>query len=258
MFKNNTVFVLGAGASWHYGYPTGEGLVENVISMAERLLSHCEWRLKSNLLVQLVPKYIAQKIDQSRGFEGARGGWTTTHDECRLLIDRLKTVRPLIIDYFLAWNETLRPIGKLMISAAILECEAMWLNEQANHNRRATLADAPMKPSAEDVRRIDIRKYRDDWYRFIVHKLVYGCQESADLLKNDVRFITFNYDTSLEYHLFKALMAMDMLKSSDVEKFLADDRIIHVYGSVRSSIPSERDAIDLKVLRLLANALRVL
>jgi hypothetical protein len=32
MFKasNSTVFILGAGASWHYGYPTGETLVEKV------------------------------------------------------------------------------------------------------------------------------------------------------------------------------------------------------------------------------------
>ena len=37
MFTNKTVFVLGAGASWHYGCPTGEGLTDSVISMATRL-----------------------------------------------------------------------------------------------------------------------------------------------------------------------------------------------------------------------------
>jgi len=30
MFKNPTVFILGAGASWHYGFPTGEDLVRKV------------------------------------------------------------------------------------------------------------------------------------------------------------------------------------------------------------------------------------
>lgn len=36
MFTEPTVFILGAGASWHYGYPTGEKLVEHVIAAATR------------------------------------------------------------------------------------------------------------------------------------------------------------------------------------------------------------------------------
>jgi hypothetical protein len=35
VFKNPTVFILGAGASWHYGYPTGEDLVKMVIQRAD-------------------------------------------------------------------------------------------------------------------------------------------------------------------------------------------------------------------------------
>jgi hypothetical protein len=31
MFKAKTVFILGAGASCHYGFPTGEELVKRVI-----------------------------------------------------------------------------------------------------------------------------------------------------------------------------------------------------------------------------------
>ena len=35
MFKSPTVFILGAGASWHYGYPTGEELVKRIIEKAQ-------------------------------------------------------------------------------------------------------------------------------------------------------------------------------------------------------------------------------
>jgi hypothetical protein len=35
MFHVPTVFILGAGASWHYGYPTGEDLVKMVIERAD-------------------------------------------------------------------------------------------------------------------------------------------------------------------------------------------------------------------------------
>jgi hypothetical protein len=35
MFDAKTVFIIGAGASWHYGYPTGEQLVSQVIQKAK-------------------------------------------------------------------------------------------------------------------------------------------------------------------------------------------------------------------------------
>jgi hypothetical protein len=226
MFRKSTVFVLGAGASWHYGYPTGEGLIDSVMSMASRLSGYCEQRLRSGQVVQIIPQYVEERIDSTKGIAGAKGGWETVRDECELFCDRLKAVRPLLIDHFLAWNEELRPIGKLMIAAAILECEASWLRVRVNQNSR------------------DITK-PDDWYRFIIHKLVYGCGKSSELLDNIVHFITFNYDTSLEYHLFRALTAIDLLQRADVEKFFRDDRIIHVYGSVHPEIPKDEDGIDL-------------
>ncbi len=247
MFKNPTVFVLGAGASWHYGYPTGEGLVEKVIVMAERLSQYCNWRLESGQVLQFIPRYVAGKIDRNLGVKGARDGWKSVQEECHVLIDRLKAVRPLVIDFFLAWNESLRPIGRLMIAAVILECEAAWLRENANQNRRESAANVPIRPSDKELERIDITKYRDDWYRFIVHKLVYGCRESKNLLENDVHFITFNYDTSLEHHLSRALRAIDLMKSDDVESFLSGERIVHVYGSVRGDNPVASDPIDFDV-----------
>jgi hypothetical protein len=183
MFTNSTVFVLGAGASWHYGHPTGEDLVGRVISMAGRLSGYCEQRLQSGQTVQIIPKYVEQRIDSSKGAAGAQVGWETVRDECQILSVRLKSVRPLLIDHFLFWNESLREIGKLMIAAVILEDEAYWLRHRRNRNSNDSAT-------------------RYEWYRFIVHKLLYGCSTSLELFDNQVHFITLNYDTSLEYHLF--------------------------------------------------------
>jgi len=252
MFRNDTVFVLGAGASWHYGYPTGEGLIDNVISMAGRLSRHCENCLKSGEMLVFVPEYVARKIKGfGSGAEGARAGWMSVQAECDALISCITTVRPLVIDYFLAWNESLRPIGKLMIAAAILECEAKWLSQPQNQNRLLSFQNA-IKPVG-DINRVNFGKYRDDWYRFITHKLVYECQKSGDLLNNKVKFVTFNYDTSLEYHLFRALTAIDLLDPSDVKEFLGDNRIVHVYGSVHKGIPADDDTIDRAAVNTLGN-----
>jgi hypothetical protein len=37
MYSEETVFVIGAGASWHYGYPTGAALIDQMISWANLL-----------------------------------------------------------------------------------------------------------------------------------------------------------------------------------------------------------------------------
>ena len=38
MFTEKTAIVLGAGASWHYSYPTGEDLIKNIIKTAKEIL----------------------------------------------------------------------------------------------------------------------------------------------------------------------------------------------------------------------------
>jgi hypothetical protein len=220
MIENSTVFVLGAGASWHYGYPTGDELVKRVIEMAERFSSYCKRRVNYGEVSQAIPEYVEQKIDPPRGAHEITEAWNTVDRECRLLMRRLHAVSPVLIDHFLAWNASLRPIGRLMIAAVILECEAG-------------------------------KGYRQPWYRFIVHKLVYGCGKSGDLLENDIHFITFNYDASLEYHLYEALISLDIIDKADAHHFLSDDRIIHTYGCVHSKIPTIKDFVDVSVARAL-------
>jgi hypothetical protein len=245
MFRKSTVFILGAGASWHYGYPTGEALVDAVISMAGKFSQYCQHRLQSGQVIQHVPDYILQFVESGSGTDGIVAAWQRAAKECKLLIDRLKSVRPILIDHFLAWNQSLRLIGKLLISAVILECEAIWFEQQANQNRRLLLANSPIPPK-DDLARVDVTKYRDDWCRFLIHKLVYNCPESNDLLRNDVHFVTFNYDSSLEYRLFSGLSSMDLLQPQHVLEFLTENRIVHVYGSVHSAIPLNYERIDLR------------
>jgi hypothetical protein len=108
-------------------------------------------------VVQVVSDYVSQRIE-CQGIKGSILGWQKVSEECQLLSRRLKAVRPILIDHFLARNESLRPIGKLMIAAVILKCES---------------------PKA-------IRK---GWHRFVAHKLVYGCGKSSDLSENDVHFV---------------------------------------------------------------------
>ncbi len=213
MFLNSTIFVLGAGAIWHYGYPTGAELIERIARIAESFSAHCAERMRHASTIH-VPEYVEQLPGSS-----AAKKWQHASDECKKLIRRLHTTKPVVIDYFLAWNESLQQLGDLLISAAILQCEILDLKNDGNQNLGPTREKSPLKG-------------RDDWYRFIIHKILTGCSKSGDIFENRVKFITFNYDVSLEYRLYGALSEFDILEKGDVERFLVDDRIVHVYGSV--------------------------
>jgi hypothetical protein len=246
MFRKSTVFVLGAGASWHYGYPTGEDLVERVYEMAGRLEQQCQLRAVATLVLMPIPKYIRAHSD-NEGIAGVQAGWRKAGDDCRQLRARLRAVKPLLIDSFLAWNKSLQEIGKLVIALVILECEATWLRDKCNQNRKLSLINSPTFRDV-DIEGIKFTKYRDDWVRFIVHKLVYGCKTSEDIFHNYVSFVTFNYDTSLEYNLYEALNAIQMIEKKHIELFLGGDRIVHVYGSVHSCIPDVNEAVDIRTV----------
>ncbi|MGA7323423.1 MAG: hypothetical protein WBX25_02785 [Rhodomicrobium sp.] len=221
MIKRNTVFILGAGASWHYGYPTGEELIERIITISERIACYAyikfqlsddnELRMKCQLDDDSqLPIYLSNKVGTSERTPAiVSEAWKEFHDECRTLADRLKAIRPLLIDHFLAWNYKLQDVGKMMIAASILETNYGW---KKNY---------PHPPKEKH------------WYRFIIHRLVYECRSVEDLFKNNVHFITFNYDTSLERNLYDSLSRIDIFENKDdVVRFISEGRIEHVYGLV--------------------------
>ena len=76
--------------------------------------------------------------------------------------------------------------------------------------------------------------YENDWYRFIIHKLTAGCPDIPTFIQNEVSFITFNYDVSLEYELCRGLSALKRLSQNNtIQTFLGEKRITHVFGRIR-------------------------
>jgi hypothetical protein len=210
MFKEPTVFILGAGASWHYGYPTGEALVKKVIEKAEVAADFFDHSVRAQNL--LAPVYL--KDFMKNGFPEA---WKKALSEVQKLQLGLGQVNPLVIDYYLGQNPELKDIGRLLIAWVILECEynARDGTNPNRHLKRGETAD-------------------DNWCRFIIHQLAIDCKQSKDLLSNRVSFITFNYDVSLEQTLRNGLAHIQMFEEEDRRKFLDEgSRIVHIYGRVR-------------------------
>jgi hypothetical protein len=209
MFKDPTIFILGAGASWHYGYPTGEVLVKEVIEKSQEAARYFEHSFRAQN--DKLPRHL---LERSKG-KHQRTLWKEASEECERLRAGLEQVKPLVIDYYLGLNSDLQDIGRLLIAWVILDREHKF-QQGKNHNRRQ-----------------DSEPREDNWCRFIIHQLAIHCKKSKDLLFNPVMFVTFNYDVSLEHALKKGLSHIKMFDDEDVETFLAGSRIVHIYGKVR-------------------------
>jgi hypothetical protein len=236
MYNKKTVFVIGAGGSWHYGYPTGEVLIRKVIEAST--LAAKLFELSGS---PLVPKFVQQRPDGRpvHGIEQMRRAYQEASVECEQLADKLTQLNPLVIDYFLGHNKSLQAVGRFMIAWVLLECEAQ--NDKLDHNPNRIWGDKEYK-----------QKHDDDWYRFILHRITYDLKASDQLFANDVHFITFNYDTSLDYHLYRTLHQIELLNGDDVDRFLTD-RIIHMYGSVRPAPVQKAVPLDIDFPNLVRN-----
>jgi hypothetical protein len=228
MFREQTVFVLGAGASWHYGYPTGAQLIADVVDEAGQLADHfARWGSYG----QFLSDYAKAKAASGRINTPTELNKKAKQD-CIELVEKIRAVNPLVIDYFLGWNPDLKQIGKLVIALVILKAEYRWAHLRYNMNRQFVLKNSPYLDERE--RRIDASKFRDDWCRFVINQLVGGSTSFQQILESPVTFITFNYDTSLERRLYEGLRSLQMFRGEPVEQFFTKDRFVHVYGQVGS------------------------
>ena len=120
-----------------------------------------------------------------------------------------------MIDYFLQTNNSVAEIAKAIIAAVIFARESAF-RKQMNGD------DALMRA----------HRTQDDWIRLLLHKLMHGIRDAGDIMRNDVVFLTFNYDCSLERRLFEALRSFDIFtKTNQIDEFM-EKRVFHIYGSV--------------------------
>src|SRR6185312_7549510 len=136
MFTEDTVFVLGAGASCHYGYPTGETLVQRVIEKGRQLELFCSKSENNRYFVNRhLPKIGLLNGEQPLDLNDVGtifARWNVLAGRCAELVRLLKIQEPLVIDYFLAQNPSVQEIGKLIVALEILECELDFTRDRMN------------------------------------------------------------------------------------------------------------------------------
>lgn len=183
----DTTFILGAGASMPYGFPSGEKLVELICTESD-----------------------------TRPYEGACFESTLFNQFQRELT--LSSVGS--IDRFLATHSEYEEIGKFAIASHLSKFEdRLELMRRFNTGYKAK-SDPSSIP-------------RTKWYNYLFDTKIDG-KTVNDITNNlnRMRFITFNYDRSLEEFFWNRLKYGEQLKDDEVLRVMEFVRILHVHGSI--------------------------
>ncbi len=183
MIKTKTLFILGAGASYPFGYPTSIELRHKI------------------LYGGLSPDNIARALNKGGGDFAAE----EHYEQINKFIKVFKGAGVYSIDSFLEQRQKQQPelvdIGKIFIARMLI-------------------------PYEEDDR---LRDTKDNWYMYLFDRLKVSFDE---LGKNNISFITFNYDRSLEYFLFEAIQDLFRRGSKECTEMMKNFPIVHLYGQL--------------------------
>ncbi len=232
MFKENTVFILGAGASMPYGYPSGKKLIADIIGHIERdeiyLPQDMQNRpniknkddiyefnqLEEFFLETCVDDFNDPLTEAHNAFFKGNISFTKIKlskiDIFLTLKNALRDFDPVSIDSFLRDHHSYEVPGKIMIMYSLLKCEDISRFSYAGNH--------------PDV---------GNWYSYLINDLLSGLTEPMNFCDNQLNIITFNYSVDLDYCLYQKLNSTEFL--SDVTEELSSflkSKVFHVYGQI--------------------------
>ena len=133
-----------------------------------------------------------------------------------------ETDRELFIDLFINRRKEFHEVGKWAIAASILYHEV--------HSTYGDEIDSPDK----------------DWMSVLFTALtneIYN-DDFKRILENDIFFVTFNYDRSLEYSLHRSMQRNFGASEEDAAEIVSKIPIVHVYGQIAALPWQSKDGLE--------------
>jgi len=207
MLDKKTVFILGAGASCPYGYPSGEHLRRRIC-------------LPTSMLVEKQRELISAI------------GSPNIYSEFRKKFENSSTKS---IDIFMARNPKLAPIGKILIAFEIFEAEQRSMFREKAEWEQYRLR-MPGYITGQDTYIMSKNFQGSIWYEYLYDRLTSGLANKdslPDFSNGNLSFITFNYDRSLEYFLYESLRnSFTEVPEPQIVQCLKQLKILHIYGQI--------------------------
>jgi hypothetical protein len=197
MLQTKTCFVLGAGASQAYGFPSGGELAEELANITEPGDSTRQTTFRQRL-VGLMSSRELTAASEAKVFEFS---------------NLLRRSNLGSIDLFLNFHR--KDDAALLIGKAGI---GFLLGEREEPDRTRS--------------HCKVQHDTDHWLGFLWGALTTGASDPTEVLKNPVSFVTFNYDRSLEFLLTDFAKASFGWNDAQCEAMLDAWPITHVYGDL--------------------------
>jgi len=211
VIDKRTVFVLGAGASCPYGYPSGARLRERIC------LSEGFWQ--DYQASRQIPQ-VNIRLQHIQEFK-----------------ERFNKSRIKSIDLFMAKNPKLASMGKYIIAFEIFRAEQRSCFGEEAQLQKEQIADLQRHGKRGVSQFLSLPVFQGgDWYSYLYNRLMgeaLGKNDLPDFSNGNLAFVTFNYDRSLEHFLYEGLCNLfegDL--HDEVLGRLKQLRILHVYGQI--------------------------
>lgn len=223
------VFVLGAGASYEYGLPTGADLIEEITTLCGDLdeSSRTGSRGANNFMAVLIPALNMKTSDQQ--FKELR------NDDLNKLagLSRSLWLAKSIDNYINDQADAgIAYLGKFAITACILRAEKTGRQVLKEGAKRHTTVSLFPKTRYRP-HRLNFGNIRDTWLIDFFRELRGQVQRSnLEQRLASVSIINFNYDRCIEQFLFNAFKEYDNLSNRDAAELVNSINIIHPYGTV--------------------------
>nr|WP_321512487.1 hypothetical protein [uncultured Hyphomonas sp.] len=213
MFTNDTVVLVGAGASAEFGLPTGDGIYTAAASEDESF--YCESDQKADFFLSTFWEFLRFH------------NWFDEQDQFRALNRHLQEDAAYSIDLYAFRNPSRASIAKLftawMLTKSVFEAvdiTGFGDDRYRGLKRRYTWR----KPNISD--RDGNRK---NWLACLCNNFLEGASGIDDLAQNRLSIVTFNYDRVIEESFEYFVRNSELFSETPVE-YLPE--VIHVHGAV--------------------------
>lgn len=212
--KNNTVFIIGAGASKEANLSTGEELKDKISTLLDIRFDTWGERVKKGDVK--VAGAFRKHAQLPNGLMGNLNPFLDAAWHIRDAMPLAESIDNFIDDH--KENDLIALCGKLAIVRSILMEENQSLLFPRNRQTNQT---------------IDLSSLNKTWYPQFFKLLIGNC-EKQNLIQRfkNVTLIIFNYDRCVEQFLFHALKIYYKINDDAAAKLISSLNIYHPYGKI--------------------------
>ena len=214
------VFIIGAGCSVPYGFPTGAMLMQKLKNFNYGRKFPRDGDSTSDIfLVDLYQEHFGYSSADNRRQYGKDYTWVLPYSEHEDLYNRLMD------EIVLPFSQSIRYSMMVSTDEFLKNRLGQKQNEQVDFGKRLIAYEIL---TAEQTSRL----WNIDWIQHLLSQI--DQQDNwKEILKQTV-FLTFNYDRVLEYCIFLYLTSDKQYSDADAHAFIKDMKIFHVNGFIGS------------------------